>query len=217
MKLSCYIVKDLLPNYLEGLTSVESKNDIEEHLKSCEKCQKEFEIQSNCEIFNESQMQKNIKEVDYLKKYKKKYKTKNIIFFLLGIICANLIIAGIIFLYSQQYNLSGVSRYPSFTIDNTIGTEYICKSHEYKIYTYNLKELNFIKFDSGHIEFKEALTKNKISIHDMIKNLDNKKENQLLIYEFENYQIILNDNICLIAPLNIEVNQVLMTIDEKDI
>lgn len=216
MKLSCYIVRDLLPNYLEGLTSVESKNEIEEHLKSCEKCQKEYEKQSNSEIFNESQIQKNIKEVDYLKKYKKKYKTKNIIFFLSGIICTILIIAGLIFAYSQQYNLSGVSRYPSFTIDKTIGTEFICKSDEYKVYTYNLKNLSFIRFDNERIEFKEALTKNKISIDDMIKNSNTKKENQLFIYEFENYQIILNGNICLIAPLNIDMNKVLATIDDRN-
>lgn len=216
MKLSCYIVKDLLPNYLEGLTSVESNNEIEEHLKSCEKCHKEYQKQSNSVIFNESQMQKNIKEVDYLKKCKKKYKIKNVIFFLSGIICTSLIIAGLIFAYLQQYNLSGVSRYPSFTIDKTIGTEYICKSDEYMVYTYNLKDLSFIKFNSEHIKLKEALTKNKISIDDMIKKLKSKKDNQLFVYELENYQIILKDNICLITPLNIDVNQVLETIDDRD-
>lgn len=145
------------------------------------------------------------------KKSQKKYNTKNIIF-LIGIICTSLLIAGLIFAYSQQYNLSGVSRYPSFTIDKAIGSEYICRSDFYEVYTYNLNEVTFIKFDSGNIKLKEALTKNKISIYDMIKKGKAKKDNQLTVYEFENYKIILNDHICLIAPLNIDVNQVLSSL-----
>lgn len=36
--LPCYIVKDLLPSYLEQLTSPETTQAVEEHLASCEKC-----------------------------------------------------------------------------------------------------------------------------------------------------------------------------------
>ena len=36
--LSCGLVRDLLPSYLEGLTSEETNEALREHFKSCEKC-----------------------------------------------------------------------------------------------------------------------------------------------------------------------------------
>lgn len=212
MKLSCCIVIDLLPNYLEGLTSIDSNKEIEEHLKTCEQCKKKYEDLSTSLIMNESQKQKNVEEVDYLIKCKNKNKKKNVIFFIAGILCTNFLIAGLFLAYSQQYNLNGVSRYPSFTIDNAIGPEYICKSDFYEVYTYHLNEVYFTKFDSRNIQLKEALTQNRISIDDMIKKGKAKKSNQMSVYEFENYQIILNGPICLIAPLNIDLDQVFATL-----
>ena len=76
MKLSCCIVIDLLPNYLEGLTSIDSNKEIEEHLKTCEQCKKKYEDLSTSLIMNESQKQKNVEEVDYLIKCKNKNKKK---------------------------------------------------------------------------------------------------------------------------------------------
>lgn len=39
MKISCNIIKDLLPLYVENIVSNESKVLVEEHLKSCTECQ----------------------------------------------------------------------------------------------------------------------------------------------------------------------------------
>lgn len=36
--MKCEIVKDLLPSYIDGLTSTESNSEIEEHLKTCQEC-----------------------------------------------------------------------------------------------------------------------------------------------------------------------------------
>lgn len=40
MKLSCYIVEDLMPSYIENLTSKKTQQDLEEHLKECPTCKK---------------------------------------------------------------------------------------------------------------------------------------------------------------------------------
>ena len=40
--LPCCIVEDLLPNYIEHLTSEASNKEIEAHLRTCEKCNKKF-------------------------------------------------------------------------------------------------------------------------------------------------------------------------------
>ena len=41
-KRNCKIVQDLLPTYIENLTSTETNKYVEEHLKQCEECTKIF-------------------------------------------------------------------------------------------------------------------------------------------------------------------------------
>ena len=36
--MKCEIIRDLLPSYIDGLTSTESNEMIEEHLQECAKC-----------------------------------------------------------------------------------------------------------------------------------------------------------------------------------
>lgn len=43
MKLNCYIVGDLLPSYIENLTSGETNEDIQTHLKGCMECRGVYE------------------------------------------------------------------------------------------------------------------------------------------------------------------------------
>lgn len=38
--MKCYVIKDLLPEYEEGLCSEETRKEIEEHLADCEACRK---------------------------------------------------------------------------------------------------------------------------------------------------------------------------------
>ena len=40
--MKCEIIKDLLPIYIEGLCSLETKEEVEAHLKNCPDCQKEY-------------------------------------------------------------------------------------------------------------------------------------------------------------------------------
>ena len=83
----CKIVQDLLPNYIENLTSEETNSFVESHLNECEEC---------TEIYNN--MKKNIdmekskvdkREVKYIKKYNKKLK----VFKILAIIVLIVILA----------------------------------------------------------------------------------------------------------------------------
>ena len=43
MESKCKIVQDLLPTYIESLTSEETTNFIEEHLNSCNECKKIYD------------------------------------------------------------------------------------------------------------------------------------------------------------------------------
>lgn len=68
MKLSCNIIRDLLPNYIENLTAKETEQAILEHLEECKEC-KEIYSQMKEEISVQ-----NVVEVPPLKNFLKKTK-----------------------------------------------------------------------------------------------------------------------------------------------
>lgn len=67
-KISCSIVQDLLPNYIEKLTSNETNHIIEQHLAICEDCKKANE-QMNSEI--QSTVKVPVIELKFLRKVKR--------------------------------------------------------------------------------------------------------------------------------------------------
>ena len=84
----CKIVQDLLPNYIENLTSKETNNYIEEHLKNCKECKEIYESMiKNTKINN---IENNKKEAKYFKKFNNKL--KNLKIFIIMIIAIVLII-----------------------------------------------------------------------------------------------------------------------------
>ena len=68
--MKCDIIKDLLPSYIEGLTSKTSNEEIEKHLDICEGC-RTFYQEMTGEI-EEKLPTTEVKELDYLKKIRKK-------------------------------------------------------------------------------------------------------------------------------------------------
>ncbi len=69
--MKCDIIKDLLPLYIEGLTSKDSNEEIEKHLESCEECRTFFQEMSG-EIEEKLSVSTDIQELDYLKKVRKR-------------------------------------------------------------------------------------------------------------------------------------------------
>lgn len=61
--MNCNIINDLLPLYLDNLCSEESKQIIEEHLKSCKDCQKTLEYMKNDFTITEDTDARIIKKV----------------------------------------------------------------------------------------------------------------------------------------------------------
>lgn len=86
-KENCEIVKDLLPNYIDRITSNESKIFIEKHMENCSKCK---DIFNNMKKDIEKENNNLKKEVKYAKKYNRKIKFLIfIIVFILFIIFAS--------------------------------------------------------------------------------------------------------------------------------
>lgn len=82
----CKVIQDLLPNYIEKLTNMETNEFIEKHLKECPDCmqiynnmQKKLDINDNQKIVNQ--------EVKYFKKYNNRLKLlRNILILIILII-----------------------------------------------------------------------------------------------------------------------------------
>ena len=68
--MKCEIIKDLLPSYIDGLTSSESNFEIEEHMKNCPQCKEIFE-QMNTEVRTEN-IEYNKEEIKPFKKLNKR-------------------------------------------------------------------------------------------------------------------------------------------------
>ncbi|MCG8484745.1 MAG: zf-HC2 domain-containing protein [Clostridia bacterium] len=68
--MKCEIIKDLLPSYIDGLTSAESNFEIEKHLKDCSQCQVFLE-QMKADV-NVEDTEYNKEEIKPFKKFNKK-------------------------------------------------------------------------------------------------------------------------------------------------
>lgn len=68
--LPCEVVKDLFPSYIDELTSEVTNNLVKEHTTECEECRQALESMKNPEAEPKEKVQQ--KEIDYLKKTRKK-------------------------------------------------------------------------------------------------------------------------------------------------
>ena len=85
--LPCAIVQDLLPNYLEGLTSEETNRAIEAHLAACPDCAARKAAMAGEDSVADTAEQ--AREVDYLKKVKRRNGKR----ILLAVLCTILLFA----------------------------------------------------------------------------------------------------------------------------
>lgn len=129
---------------------------------------------------------------------------KKKIFIIISAIVIFLTIAGIvcaILMYNAQYNSKGVSHFLVITIDPSKEREQIGRLDGYNVYVEGLKEYNFRTFDAKDLSVKEAIEKNLVSIDEWKKYaFSTRKDNDSLILVFENYEISLTGDECLIRP-----------------
>lgn len=71
MKISCEIIKDLLPLYHDGVCSNDSKTMVEEHIASCDACNAELQAMEDAIIDNTEQ---NLNEAEAVKKLSRRWK-----------------------------------------------------------------------------------------------------------------------------------------------
>ena len=140
IKKDCNIVKDLLPNYIDKLTSNETNIFIEEHLKNCELCKKSFEDMSK-EI-EVDYKNSNDKKVKAFKKVNKKIKGLKAIIFII-LLAFILVFARKLVIINNIENKAGRIDYSNYSKIMTETTEkYISKTEYYQ------NNDNFVKINT---------------------------------------------------------------------
>lgn len=149
-KISCSIVKDLLPLYIEGILSEETAQAVELHLQTCENCKKDFGIMRQDFVFPSApKIQEENERI--LKELKHQLKIKRI---LTGIVAVFVTIAVVISGYMVYTNVGTV--YNFFTEDNTV----ILRD----IHTGDTWEPLYIEGDE-YLNYDRLICKKKMVVH----------------------------------------------------
>ena len=125
-----------------------------------------------------------------------------IIAIIVGVICFFSI--GINWLFSEQYNEKGISHFLVITIDKNQPREYIgeLEGHRVFIENLNLEGTNFRTVNAENMSIKEAIENNLVSIKEWKKYAWKiKKDGDSEILQFENYEIVIAYDDCIIRPL----------------
>ena len=92
-KIPCEVIQDLMPSYVDGLTNPVTDKIIEEHVEECEKCRQTLETMRSGYNMDYTPDENDKKEIDFLKKNKK----KNVRVLIASLAAAAVIIAAVIF------------------------------------------------------------------------------------------------------------------------
>lgn len=94
------VFKDLVPSYIENLTSEETNKQIEKHLDQCEDCRQFLiDMQENLLVERTHEQKKEEKNIDFLKKVRSKNRKK--IFIIVGSLLS--IFIGCFFFFDQMW------------------------------------------------------------------------------------------------------------------
>lgn len=139
-KIPCDLIQDLMPLYIDGLTSEVTGAQIQEHLQICADCRKKYEmmVQSITATEGEKKIEEQ-KEIDYLKKVKKSSRKKLFIGFVSALVillfafCLKVFIIGY---EANGYTVTNVNRvidHSSVLVEGTFdGTKSVYKGYKLK-------------------------------------------------------------------------------------
>ena len=95
MDISCKIIEDLLPLYIDGVCSEESKKLVEEHLSECSRCEDMFkQMKSLC--LPKQDIDVNLNEAEALRDLSKKWNRKLLGAMIKGVISTLLLEGGLL-------------------------------------------------------------------------------------------------------------------------
>ena len=162
----CKIIQDLLPSYIENLTTKETKAYIEEHLEKCQNCKQVLERMK--QEFNLNITKKDNREVKYIKKFNKKIN-------ILKLIISLILVVFIILTARKVIIISSLSK----NAENTINTS----NYHTVTYSYYLEDYSKTEVFSLGDKKKIITTQRK-----------NNRVNKITIFARKNESFNENDN-----------------------
>lgn len=135
---------------------------------------------------------------------------------IIGTICTSCICIFIAVVFIIRYNFllqytpNGISRYIHISTDESTGKELIFDNSEYTIYTFQIKDAYFIDVYANEINLYEAMENKKITMEEMIeKGKLVYEKDDIKQYKFEQYQIFLDGNECIVTPYYTKMEDIL--------
>jgi len=125
-EIKCTIIQDILPLYIDGVVSQDTKEMVDQHLQHCEKCQKEYEtMKRNLYIPAEN-------KAPIIQKINKKWRKKKVIISFASIFATAIILLGaylLIFYYERVIPYSKDLFKIEMQNDNQLVSHYYGKSY----------------------------------------------------------------------------------------
>lgn len=109
-KLNCNIIKDLLPSYMEGICSQDTRNIVEEHLSECADCRRLRQMLCETELVSE---QTSSLEINYIKKLKRHFMKQG---FFSSLILAALILTGLFTVFVKNSSFTANTYFVSLPV-----------------------------------------------------------------------------------------------------
>lgn len=166
----CNLVKDLLPNYIDKVTSSETNIFMEEHLKNCDECRKSFEKMS--EEMKIDYKSKDEKKINIFRKVNNKIRLLKVIIFVIIFILVVIFIRKLVIINNIENRASEVNynNYSKVMVETT--EKYIAKTEYYQ------NNDNFIKINTKMNEAGISKTISyKLNEKEDMRIFDNNKEN----------------------------------------
>lgn len=141
-------------------------------------------------------------------------------FLIIGAIFVGLLlVCGAGILYRQQYNWNGTSRYLVIEIDDSGVTE-VWKNQQEVVATYNLKMPYGECWTGKTIALKDALQQKKITVDQLYDKAQSMEEvqwngEQANAYIYENYQVVVCQNVYYITPKGVVVSDYLDSVKKE--
>ncbi|MGY4795921.1 zf-HC2 domain-containing protein [Lysinibacillus fusiformis] len=125
-EIKCTIIQDILPLYIDGVVSQDTKEMVDQHLQHCEKCQKEYEtMKRNLYIPAEN-------KAPIIQKINKKWRKKKVIISFASIFATTIFLLGaylLIFYYERVIPYSKDLFKIEMQNDNQLVSHYYGKSY----------------------------------------------------------------------------------------
>ena len=102
-KIACEIIQDLMPTYIDGLASESTVRMIEEHIAGCDDCRKMLESMKSDDEMSAAPDEREVKEIDFLKKSRNKNRRAVILGILLTILLAAAAVGAKQYIIGSEY------------------------------------------------------------------------------------------------------------------